>query len=189
MSVLSQDEADFYNEQSKQYMTQFGFTNIADLSDLTRLLFFELQVFRLSGWMAKGKDPNGYDLEEGPTRRAIREYSDQLSKIKNDLGMTKAQRDKEREQSTAAYLKLLHTRAKEFGVHREHQLRMALRLMNDLSAVLGAFDRSDAVERDKLGFPDEASILAWVRESMLPDFAEVDIYFRSHAQKFWLQDI
>lgn len=189
MSVLEQSEADYYNGQSREYQHQFAFTNVADLADLSRLLFFELQVYRLSGWLSTGKDNLGMDVDTASTRRAVKEFSDQISKVKGDLGMTKSQRDKEREQSSAQYIRNLQIRAKEFGVHRENQLRVALELMNDLSAIIGPFDRSDAVERERLGFADEKEIVAWVRDVMLPKYQEVDNHFRQNHQKFWLQEV
>lgn len=187
--VMNQDEADFYNGQCHRYMSQFLFTNVADLADLSRVLFYELQMHRLSHWAATGTDYDGVPVDAGQTRRAIKEYGDALSKVKNDLGMTKAQRDKEKEQDTGAYLVRLKQRAREFGIHRETQLRKALQLMNDLSYIVGSYDRSDQVERDKLGFSTEKDILDWIRETMLPEFIAVDDHFRQNHQRMWLQEL
>ena len=187
--VMNQAEADFYNGQCNRYMSEFLFTNVADLADLSRVLFYELQMHRLSHWAATGTDYDGIPVDAAQMRRAIKEYGDSLSKVKNDLGMTKSQRDKEKEQDTGAYLVRLKRRAREFGIHRETQLRKALQLMNDLSYIVGSFDRSDQVERDKLGFSTEHEILEWIRETMLPEFLAVDDHFRQKQQRFWLQEL
>jgi hypothetical protein len=187
--VMNQDEADYYNGQCNAYMSQFLFTNVADLADLTRVLFYELLMHRLSQWAATGVDYDGITVDAGQIRRAIKEYGDSLSKVKNDLGMTKSQRDKEKEQDTGAYLVRLKQRAREFGIHRENQLRKAMQLMNDLSYIVGSFDRSDQVERDKLGFSTEHDILEWIRETMLPEFIAVDDHFRKNQQRFWQQEL
>jgi len=187
--VMNQDEADYYNGQCNAYMSQFLFTNVADLADLSRVLFYELLMHRLSNWAATGVDYDGVTVDAAQVRRAIKEYGDSLSKVKNDLGMTKSQRDKEKEQDTGAYLVRLKQRAREFGIHRENQLRKALQLMNDLSYIVGSFDRSDQVERDKLGFSTEHDILEWIRETMLPEFIAVDDHFRQNQQRFWQQEL
>jgi len=187
--VMNQGEADYYNGQCQSYMSQFLFTNVADLADLSRVLFYELQMHRMSHWAATGTDYDGVPIDPTQTRRAIKEYGDSLSKVKNDLGMTKSQRDKEKEQDTGAYLVRLKRRAREFGIHRETQLRKALQLMNDLNYIVGSYDRSDQVERDKLGFSSEHEILEWIRQSMLPEFIAVDDHFRKNAQSFWLQEL
>jgi hypothetical protein len=79
----------------------------------------------------------------------------------------------------------LKRRAKEFGYHREEQMRSALVLMNELSAIVGAYDRSDEEERKKLGFETETDVLDWVRETMIPEFVQIDTYFRSSKQRMW----
>ena len=80
-------------------------------------------------------------------------------------------------------------RAKLFGLHRENQLNVALALMNELSGIVGAYDRADEEERKKLGFETEGHILTWVREHMLPKFHEVDAYFIENEQKLWKRDL
>lgn len=186
--VLGQDEQDYYNGQSAKYQREFAFTNVSDLADLDQLLFLETQMYRFSRWLGTGKDYDGNDVDWNATRRALKETADLVSKVKSGLGMTKTQRDKETE-SVASYIVTLKQRAKEFGVHREKQLGRALELINDLFAHVGSFDRADEIERQKLGFPDEASILEWIRTYMRPKYDEVDAYFRQNQQRNWLKDV
>jgi hypothetical protein len=189
IEVLGQMEADFYNRSAKHYRDENEFTNASDVLDLDRLLFYELQVFRMSMWLARGTDYDGMDISPTELRRNLKEVSDQLSKVKTDLGLTKAAREKAQAESVGAYLVELKQRAKEFGVHREKQLGKGLELCKQLFSIVSAYDRADAVEREKLGFRDAEEVLAWIRETMKPEFDEVDDYFRTNHQKYWVRDI
>jgi hypothetical protein len=187
--VLGQMEAEFYNKSAKHYRDENEFTNASDVLDLDRLLFYELQVFRMGYWLARGTDYDGMDISPVELRRNLKEVSDQLSRVKNDLGLTKAAREKAQAESVGAYLMELKQRAKEFGVHREKQLGKGLELCKQLFSIVAAFDRADAVEREKLGFRDSDEVLAWIRDTMKPEFDEVDDHFRTHQQKYWVRDI
>lgn len=187
--VLGNAEEHFYVTQSQKYLDDYAYTNVSDLLDLDRLLFLELQAFRLSQWLGTGRDYDGVLVDSSAQRRALKEASELISKVKNDLGMTKSQRDKEREASISAYLTTLKQRAKEFGVHREKQLIKGITLCQQLFSIIGAFDRADSVERDKLGFTSEAEIIEWVRTVMRPEFDAVDTHFRANKQRYWLKDL
>lgn len=186
---MGQMEADFYDKSAKHYRDENEFTNASDVLDLDRILFYELQIFRMGYWLSKGKDYDGFDVSSVELRRNLKEVADQLSRVKNDLGLTKAARDKAQAESVGAYLMELKQRGKEFGVHREKQLGKAIELVKQLFAITSAYDRADQVEREKLGFRDADEVLAWIRETMKPEFDAVDEYFRTHQQKFWVRDI
>lgn len=116
--------------------------------------------------------------------------SDQLNKVKESMGLSKKARDSQASEGNfASWLSDLKSRAKVFGVHRQHQLTKALSLMNELSAVVGAFDRSDEEERRKLGFDDEREILAWIRSVMLPEYHALDEFFRENEHRYWVRDL
>lgn len=187
--VLGPTEEQFYVSQSQRYLDDYAYTNVSDLLDLDRLLFLELQAFRLSNWLGTGRDYDGVLVDSAAQRRALKEASDLISKVKNDLGMTKSQRDKEREASVSAYLTTLKQRAKEFGVHREKQLIKGITLCQQLFSIIGSYDRADSIERDKLGFTSEAEIVDWVRTVMRPEFDAVDSHFRQNHQRYWLKDL
>lgn len=192
IEVMGKAEQSFYQGQRDKYQAENKFTNNSDLLDLDRLLFLELMIYRATSLIGRGK--NYYDElltpgEEADARKSLKENSALISTIKNDLGLTKSQRDKAQYESVGTYITELKRRAREFGIHREKQLTKALVLMNQLSAVIGSFDRSDEVERDKIGYRDEAEIVDWIRDQMLPEFRQVDAYFRANAQKTWVRDI
>lgn len=187
--VLGQEEHDYYVRQSARYRTEFAFQNVSDLADLDQLLFLETQAFRFSRWLGIGTDYDGYAVDTVQTRRAMKEVTELIAKVKTGLGMIKTQRDKEQAESVAAYLTNLKQRAREFGVHRETQLTAAIALIQQLFSIVGAYDRADKIEREKLGFPDDNSILDWIREVMRPEFDEIDAHFRANQQKYWVKDL
>jgi hypothetical protein len=147
-------------------------------------------VFRLTQYLGNGEDYDGFEIEdETLLRRNVREYSEQITRVKESMGLTKRSRDEAAATGDfPAWLASLQTRAKIFGVHREHQLTKALTLMNELTAIVGAYDRSDTEERAKLGFEDEKEIVEWVRGRMIPEYRELDEHFRANEQRYWIRD-
>ncbi len=189
LNVLSSGEVRWFVESRDNYMAQTKFSETTDLRDLDRLLVMELMVFRLSQHMAQGKDYDGFEIDDALIRRNLRELSEQINRTKDAMGLTKkARNDAANEGDTATYLSNLRARAKIFGIHRENQLTRALVLINELASIVGAFDRSDEEERERLGFRDEKEIILWVRERMLPEFKEVDEHFRANEQRYWIRE-
>jgi len=188
IEVLGDAERDFYEGQRKAYMAQNLFTNTSDLLDLDRLVFLELLIYRATSWLGSGQDYDGLrlsDSAETAQRRALKETSTLISVIKNDLSLTKSQRDKDAYSSVGTYITTLKQRAKEFGIHREKQVATGITLCKQLFAIVGAYDRSDEVERRKIGFENADEILAWIREIMVPEFDAIDAAFISGTQKYW----
>lgn len=188
IEVRGDAERLFYEGQSRKYLVENRFTNASDLLDLDRLVFLELLIYRASVWLGRGQDYDGTllgDRAEQDARRSLKENSALISTIKNDLGMTKSQRDKAQFENAGSYITQLKQRAKEFGVHREQQLDRALVMINQLFSIVGAFDRSNEFERKKIGFESEAEILDWVREVMRPEYEAVDKHFVQHTQRYW----
>lgn len=183
-------EVKWFEETRDKYLSETKFTAATDHRDLDRLLVLELMVYRWTTHIACGHDYDDQEIDEDQLQKNIKMYSDQITKVKVAMGMNKAARDAEQDHSSpAAYLQNLKARAKAFGIHREKQLRSALVLMNEISTVIGAFDRSDPEERRKIGFEDAEEVLAWIRETALPEFEAVDAYFREHDQRFWVRDL
>lgn len=192
IEVQGDGERNFWRNQKKKYEDEHKFTAATDLLDLDRLLFLELLIYRATQWLSSGKNYYGEVLtpgEESDCRKVIRENSPLISTVKNDLGLTKSQRDREQYESVGAYINQLKARAREHGVKREKELTKAICLIKELFSIVGTFDRSDAVEREKTGFETEADVLDWVRKSMKPEFDQIDAYFRTHHQKFWVKTI
>jgi hypothetical protein len=188
------DEAQFYAGRRDAYVKQNVFTETTDLSDLDRLLFQEVMAYRWMTALSSGKDVWGDPLspaEEEQCRKNLKEVDQTISRIKGDLGLSRAIREKENNESAGAYIRNLQQRAKLFGIHRERQLDEALTLFNELSGILGAYDRSDELERTKLGFETEADIVDWLRSVAMPRFRTIDEHFRNRpdGQKYWLQEL
>lgn len=192
IEVMGDPERAFYEGQRDRYLAENAFTVTSDLLDMDRLLFLELLIYRATNWLGAGKDYYGDLLspsQEADSRRSIKENSALISTVKNDLGLTKSQRDKAQFESVGTYITELKARAREHGVKREKELGKALTLINELFAIVGAFDRADTVERHKLGFDDAEEILDWIRTVMQPEFRRIDDYFRNHQQRFWIRKI
>lgn len=188
LEVLSQEEADFYAKQVADYQRAFTFTNVSDLNDLDRLLADELQAFRIQRMLASGRDPDGTLLPTGmleSLRTAMRGLAKDIITNKNALGMSVTARNKD-QSSVGTYLNELRIRAKEQGVKRERQLDRALVLMNELKSLVSTYDRSNDTEKDRLGLQNEADIVKWVRDYMIPEFDDVDAHFRQHQQRLWV---
>lgn len=185
--VQTDTEARWFNDTRDKYLDQLKFTEITDLRDLDRILIMELMIFRWTVWLASGKTYDGWDIENADAiRRNIKEYSDQITKVKDSMGLSKKVRDDAANDGNfAAWLQDLTSRARVFGMHRENQLQRALVLVQELSSIVGSYDRSDNEERAKLGFESETAILDWVRTTMLPEFKAIDEHFRTHEQRFW----
>lgn len=188
LTVQTQAEARWFNNSRQDYLTQTKFSETTDLRDLDRLLQMELTVFRLSQQLSAGHDYAGFEIDETLLRRNVREYSEQITRVKSSMNLNKAARDDAANSGDlSVYISELLARGKEFGIMREQQLTRALVLMNELASIVGAFDRSDAEERERLGFVDEKEILEWIRTRMMPEFQEIDEHFRTNSQKYWIR--
>lgn len=187
LTVLTAGERRWFERNRDKYLEQTRFSDTTDLQDLDRLLGMELQMFRMTQWSAAGMDYDEMPIDEALIRRNVREYSEQINKTKTAMGLSKAARDEARNSGDlSTYISDLKQRARLFGIHRQNQLTKALSLMMELSSIVGSYDRSDKEERAKLGFESEADIVAWVRSTMLPEYAEIDAHFRDNEQKYWI---
>lgn len=190
MHVQTDTERDWFEATQTKYLSQTKFTENTDLQDLDRLLVLELLVFRWSQHLASGYDYHRNLVDDDLLRKQLKEQSDVITKLKASLSLDKRSRDAAlNEGNFAGWLSDVKRRAKLFGIHRETQLNTALGLINELSAIVGAYDRSDEEERRKLGIESEVDIVKWVRDDMLPKFREVDEYFIHNEQRMWKRDL
>lgn len=186
MAVQTESEARWYAGTRQDYEAQLRFTETTDLRDLDRVLLIELMLFRWGNWLASGADYEGFEVDEDKLRMQLRQFNDQLTKVKDSMGLSKKVRDAATaEGNFAAYISDLKMRAREFGLHRDNQLQTALALMNNISAVVGVFRRSDKEEREKIGFEDEAAIITWLENEVIPEYQAVDAHFRANVQRMW----
>jgi hypothetical protein len=184
VKVMSAEEAEWFIKSRDSYMDETRFTENTDMQDLDRLLQLELLLYRWNQWSLAGVDYEGSLIDDAALARRMQAQTDSINRLKEQMGLSKKSRDSHAA-SVSERWDDLKRRAKEFGYHREEQLRKALVLMNELSAIVGAYDRSDDEERKKLGFETEKDLLDWVRETMLPEFLAIDTYFRAEKQRFW----
>jgi hypothetical protein len=190
LPVMTAVEQRWFNDTQSKYLSQNKFDDVTDLQDLDRLLGLELMMFRWTQFLAAGQDYDRNIIDEELCRKQVKEQSDAITKLKQSLGLDKKARDAAlNDGNFHVWFMDVKRRAKIFGIHRENQLNVALGLMNELSGIVGSYDRSDEEERKKLGYETEAQILAWVRESMLPRFHEVDAHFIENEQKLWKRDL
>lgn len=190
LEVLTPAEQRWFNSSRDMYLSQTKFSETTDLRDLDRLIVMELMVYRLGHFISAGHDYDGFDVDDTLLRRNLREYSEQINKTKSSMGLNKSARDDAANAGDlSSYIANLKMRAKIFGLHRENQLTRALVLMQELSAVVGAFDRSDAEERHRLGFENEKDIVDWVRVTMLPEYHQLDAHFRENDQRYWVREM
>lgn len=190
MQVQGDEEAQWFEQTRDAYLTEAQYTDSTDIRDLDRLLVHELMVFRWTKQIGSGRDYDDLLIDEQDLQRNIKLYSDQITKIKESMGLTRKVRDAAANaESVADYLSNLKARAKQFGVHREEQLDKALTLFEELSAVVGAFQRASEEERKKIGFPDEASVLEWITETAIPEYRVIDEHFRKNEQRYFVRSI
>lgn len=190
--VQGQAEADYYAGAQQRYLEQTTFTHTSDLTDLDRMLFAELEVYRCTCWLAAGRDYEQNLLgpgEHAACRKVIKENSALISTIKNDLGLTKSKREQEQFASVGTYITNLKARAREHGVKREKELTKALALTKELFSMVATYDRSDETERQKLGLETPDDVLDWVRSVMKPEFDAIDQHFRTHQQRTWVREL
>lgn len=185
---MSASEQRFYREAQKRYISENKFTVASDLRAVDRLVFFETLMFRWQTWLAAGKDYEGYlpPGAEDQYRKNLKETQPLISGLQNELGLTKTQREKDQAESVGAYIQTLQQAARAHGIRREKQLGRALELMNEILSVAGTFLRSNANEREKLGFTDPEDIITWIEEYVRPRYDEVDKHFQENDQRFWV---
>lgn len=188
--VMSESEATWLTETRDAYVAQTRFTEKTDLQDLDRLLALELMVFRWSQWLASGVDYFGDEIEENRMATDLKNFSDQISRVKQSMGLSKSVRDAAANDGNfAKWFDEVRIRAKTFGIHRQEQLGKTLALLEELSSIVGSYDRSDAEERKMLGFESEHDILQWIRLTALPEYRELDEHFKTFQQSLWIRTI
>jgi hypothetical protein len=148
--VMSAEEAQWFNNSRDRYLDETRFTENTDVQDLDRLVQLELLLFRWNQWMLAGVDYEGAVVNETELARKVKDQTDSINRLKEQMGLSKKARDSHAA-SVSDRWDDIKRRAKEFGYHREEQLRTALVLVNELSAVVGAYDRSDPEERARAG--------------------------------------
>lgn len=189
ITVRTEQERRWLEATRGSYLEQNRFTEVTDLQDVDRLLVLELSIFRWTQYLSSGFDYDRNLIDEELIRKQIKEGSAEITRVKASLGLDKKARNAAlNEGNFAAWIESVRERARIFGVHRENQLSEALILMNELTSIIGIYDRSDEEERKKLGYETEGAILEWIRAQMLPKYHELDEHFAAR-QRLWAKDL
>lgn len=185
--VHEQEQA-YFNERATRYLKDNHFTNVSDFQDLDRLLLAELLVWRTYRWISNDQDYWGDAVDANNLQKAIREHSAEIRHLKEQLGLDKKTRDKERgEDSIDHYVRALGQRAKEFGYMRNEQFEQVIILMNELIARVTLHkncDEQEALEQKAT----IADLFQWIDEVAIPSYQAIDEEFRRTKQKTWIQN-
>lgn len=187
VNLMSREEADWYENQKRKYLSEHKFSNVSDLNDLDRLLILEVMIYRWSQWITQGFDYMMTMADPQQLQRNIKDYSTEVRQVKESLGIDKKARDKDKGEDLAGYINNLLKRAKQFGIHRNEQYEMAVTKIYELRSLVLTYDRCDDEEREELDLSIE-SIMDWVRDNMIEEWDELENSFRKN-QKMWLKEL
>lgn len=187
LEVLNKDEKNWYEKNRKKYMSEYKFSNVADLQDLDRLLGLELLSYRYTSWLTRGFDYDNLEFLEKPVTDHKGKIDTEIRQIKKSMALDRRGRTESEAENTADYLTTLLRRAEEFGVHRDNQIAKAIDLWRDLETMVGIHMRGDEEERRELG-AEILDIFNWIVETALPEFNAIDDAFRSN-QRLWIRDV
>lgn len=190
--VLTDDEADFIEQLTEQYLTSFKFQHPSDLLDLDRLVTMEMLSWRWQRWMSRlsayGPAVQGSRLHRDLPGDA-KQLSTEIRQLKKAMGVDKAARDRAHgEDSVPYYLERLRQCAMVFGIHRNHQADRALELINQMIGMATFWKNAPERERRLMHLTAE-EIVMWVLDTLAPEFQEIDRHFRETEQQFWVREL
>lgn len=183
MSLLTQEEADFYNLISRQYQEHNKFNNISDLLELDRVLSLEVLCFRQSTWALLEGDYEGRPLSKD-IQKNLQLLSREIRDIKSGLGIDKKTRDVGQGDTIAEKWENLKARAHKFGWMRNEQVIKAHTLWKELEARVTMYKNSTPQERTLFEAHGE-DLMLWLEEAF-KEFDKIDEAFREE-QKMWVR--
>ncbi len=187
LEVLVVDEKVWFQTNLLKYVNEYRFENIADLQDVDRLLGLELLSYRYTAWLTKGQDYDGLQFQEKDVRDHKQKIDTEIRMLKKHMGMDRKGRVESESESVSDYLKNLHRRAEEFGIHRDNQIAVIMDIFNDLKTMVLINLRIDEEEQRELG-ASRQQIFEWIIETAIPRYDEVDNKFRQN-QRLWIQEV
>jgi len=185
--VMTGGEEKLFNDLSSRYTSDNIFQNVSDLQDLERIIHMEVLHLRYSTWISTESDYYGDAIDAKQLASIIKDFSMELRQLKKAVGIDKPSRQRESGETLSDYIEQLKKRAGAYGVKRQNQLTVALTLFNELSAKITLHDNCTEQERKDLSAKPE-DILAWIRDTAIPEYEEIDAWFIEHQQKTWIQD-
>ena len=191
LEFLTIEERDFFRAAYMQYTQQNVFTHKSDIRTLERLVFLETMVLRFQRWIGSGYAYDRWldDREVEGVQRQLKDATTQIGNLQGDLGLTRAQRERDAHESVGAYITKLQQRAKDHGIRRDKQVGKAIELFMEIKSVCGTFLRSSEHERIKVGFQTADEIIDWILDEIAPQFDAVDEHYRNTNQKLWIRDM
>jgi len=186
VEVMSQDEADFYNDRRERYVTENKFQNVSDVLELDRVLTMELMVYRWGLWLLSGTDYQGRKASADQIQKNINSYSKEIRELKSALGVDKLTREKDKGTNFAEYMTMLRQRAHEFGVHRNNQLIEAINILNELFAAATAYRNMNDKEQREFGYRAE-DVIDLILERQ-KKYDAIDDKFKEQ-QRIWIRDL
>lgn len=192
IEMQSKAEVDFFNRSQSKYIKDNTFTVASDERALDRLCLAETLQFRWNSQISSGLDYQRNPLnhaEMEALRKNLKENAITISNAHQELGLSKVQREKDKVESVQAYINNLLARAKERGVHREEQVDLIINLFMEFDAHVGAYQRADDYERQRLGFKNADALLDWWVNTGQPRFKDHDDAWRNSSQRYWRKDL
>lgn len=187
LHLQTQGEAEWYEKQRNQYLKDNRFVNVSDLEDLTRLLTFEIMVYRWTTWLTQGFDYLTGLINQTELKNSIKEFSTEIRLIKASLGIDRVTRERDKGETVGDYVATLLKRAKEFGIHRDTQYSKAVTFIWQLVSDVQTYDRCDDQERNELDLTPD-SIVGYIRDTIIPEWDTIEKSFRQN-QKIWIADL
>lgn len=186
--VITQSEAEYFNERVRRYENDYKFTSVSDQQDIDKMVILELFMHRWSLWLSRHQDYYGQDIDTKDMAARVENTSKELRLLKKNLGIDKPARDRQRgDDSVAAYLENLRRRAKEFGIMRNEQFYKTIELFQQLKALIQYYDNQDEQERHESHTTME-DVVRWIREVAIPEFDAIDSKFKKEKQSTWVRN-
>lgn len=186
--VLTKDEQRFFEDLCDRYTQDYAFQNVSDLSDLERVIQFEVLGQRINTFISMDEDYWGEPINAKELNDQIKTISGELRQLKKSLGIDRSSRRQDSSESLSDYIERLKQRAKAFGVMRETQLTVALTLFNDLQALITLYENCTEEERREQGCTIE-DILKWLKDYAFPEYQKVDKHFIENEQRYYIQEM
>ena len=188
---LTEAQAKFYVALRDKIMSEYVFTNVADLIALDRILLLELNIHDINITLTKNEDQNGRPMSAVDSRRlhqSVQQLTSELRKERDDLGLSRSVREADKGVTVGDYLENLRLRAKEFGVYRVKQSHAAIALAKEITSLVRSWLSADENERQKMGYPTAEDMLNHIAENLGRELTEIEEQF-AQQQKYWITEV
>lgn len=185
--VMTDSERAYLKDKIDRYIGDNHFVNIADISDIDKLVTFELLIHRWALWVSKGRDYFDDDINVKQYADLINDYSTECRQLKKILGVDKVARDKVRgDDSVAGLWSNLQQRAKEFGYMRNEQAAQAIESMQRIKSIITFYRNAD--DQERLEFHATIDDVLQVITEEIEKFDLIDENFRKSVQQYWIRN-